>query len=48
MQQPDVRIGTLNDFAIKLQHQAQYAMRCRMLGPEVECVVFDFSHNQCA
>ncbi len=44
VQQPDVRVGTLDDLAIKLQHQAQNAMGSRMLWPEIERVVFDFSH----
>ena len=33
MQQPDMRVGTLDDLAVELEHQTQHAMRRRMLGP---------------
>ena len=42
MQQADVRIGTLHDFAVHLQDQAQHAVRGRMLRAEVQRVVADF------
>ncbi len=42
VQQPDVRIGLLDDLAIELEHQAQHAVRRRMLRPEVHRVVSDF------
>ena len=44
MQQADVRISALDDFAVELEHKAQYTMGSRMLRPEVKRVVFDFSH----
>ena len=44
VQQTDVRIGALDDFAVELKHQAEYAVRCRVLRAKVERVVFDFSH----
>src|SRR3546814_17618440 len=44
MQQADVRVGALYDFAVQFQHQSQHAVRGRMLGPKIECVVFNFSH----
>ena len=39
-----MRIGALDDFAIKLKHQAEDAVGGRVLGTKVERVVFDFSH----
>ena len=36
MQQPDMRIDALDDLAVELQHQAQHAMRRRMLRPEID------------
>ena len=44
VQQTDVRIGALDDFAVKLKHQAKHAVRGRVLGTKIESVVFDFSH----
>ena len=35
MQKTDMRINTGDDFAIQIQHQAQHAMRGRMLGTEI-------------
>jgi len=35
MQQADVRIGADDRFAVEFQHQAQHAVRGRMLWPEV-------------
>jgi hypothetical protein len=35
MQQADVRIGTLDHFAVELEHQAQHTVRGRMLGPKL-------------
>jgi hypothetical protein len=46
MQQTDVRISALNHLAVQLQYQAQYTMRCRMLGAKVERVIFNLSHGQ--
>ena len=44
VQQADVRIGALDDFAVELEHQAQHAVRGRVLRAEVQGVVLDFSH----
>src|SRR5690606_6374720 len=45
VQQADVRVGTLDDFAVELEHQAQHAVRGRVLGAEVQGVVLDFCHD---
>ncbi len=45
VQQADVRIGTLDDFAVQLEHQAQHAVRGRVLRAEVQGVVLDVSHD---
>ena len=39
VQQADVRIGALDDFAVEFEHQAEHAVRGRMLGTEVDGVV---------
>src|SRR6266699_2767405 len=36
VQQADVRIDALDDLAVELEHQAQHAMRGRVLGPEID------------
>ncbi len=36
MKQADMRIDALDDFAVELQHEAQHAVRRRMLRPEVD------------
>ena len=36
MQQTDMRIDALNDFAVKLQHEAQHAVRGRVLRAEID------------
>ena len=41
MQQADVRVGALDDLAVELEHEAQHAVRGRMLGPEVQGVVLE-------
>ena len=41
VQQADVRVGLLDDLAVELQHQAQHAVRRRVLRPEVHGVVAD-------
>ena len=41
MQQADMRIDALDDLAVELQHEAQHAMRRRMLRPEVDGEVAD-------
>ena len=45
VQQADVRIGLLDDLAIHLQHQAQHAVRRRMLRAEIHGVVADLRHR---
>ena len=42
VQQADMRIDALDDFAVELEHQAQHAVRRRMLRPEVDREVADF------
>ncbi len=44
MQQADVRIGALDHLAVELEHEAQHAVRGRMLRAEVERVVLDLCH----
>ncbi len=36
MQQADMRIDALNHLAVEFQHQAQHAVRCRMLRPKID------------
>ena len=36
MQQPDMRIDALDHLAVQLQHEAQHAVRRRMLRPEID------------
>jgi hypothetical protein len=36
MEKPDMRIDALHNLAIELEHKAQYAVRRRVLGPEIE------------
>ena len=36
MQQADMRIDALDHFAVELQHEAQHAVRRRMLRPEID------------
>ena len=47
MEQADMRIDALDDLAVELEHQAQHAMRRRMLRPEVDVEVADvgFGHH---
>jgi hypothetical protein len=44
VQQADVRVGALDDLAVQLQHQAQHAVRCRVLRTEVQGVILKLSH----
>ena len=44
MQQAHVRIGLLDGLAVHLQHQAQHAVRRRVLRTEVHGQVADLSH----
>ena len=42
VQQADVRIDALHHLAVELQHQAQHAVRGRMLRAEVDVELADF------
>jgi hypothetical protein len=46
MEQTNMWIGPLNNLAIKFKHKPQDAVRRRMLGPEIERVIFDICHTQ--
>ena len=46
MQQADVRIGALDHLAVELEHQAQHAVRRRMLRPEIHRVVAGFQADR--
>ena len=35
VEQPDMRVDALHDLTVELKHQAQYAVRGRMLRPEI-------------
>ena len=50
MQQADMRIDALDHFAIELEHEAQHAMRRRMLRPKVDVEItnFGFGHSNCS
>ena len=50
MQQADMGIDALDDFALKLQHQTQHAMGGRMLRAEIEreCAEILFGHFYCS
>ena len=41
MQKPDMGITALDDFAVQLEHEAQHAVRGRVLGPEIDVEVTD-------
>ncbi len=47
VQQADVRVGALDHLAVELEHEAQHAVRGRVLRAEVQRVVLDVSHDQC-
>src|ERR1700733_8286642 len=36
MEKADMRVDALDHLAVELEHEAQHAMRRRMLGPEVD------------
>jgi hypothetical protein len=36
MQEPDMRVDPRHHFAIEFEHQAQHAVRSRMLRPEID------------
>src|SRR6185312_5810664 len=46
VQQPDVRVGLLDGLAIELEHQAQHAVRGRMLRAEIHRVVADLGQRR--
>src|SRR6476660_6209162 len=48
MQQADMRIDTRDDFTVEFQHQTQYAVRRRMLRPEIDGEIAEilFVHDQ--
>ena len=46
VQQADVRIGALDHLAVELEHEAQHAVRGRVLRAEVQRVVLDVSHGR--
>ena len=47
MQQADMRIDAVDNLAVELQHEAQHAVRRRMLRSEIDVEVADgsFSHH---
>ena len=45
MQQADVRVGALDHLAVELEHEAQHAVRRRVLRAEVQRVVLDLGHQ---
>ena len=45
VKQPDVRVGPLDHLAVELQHEAQHAVRRRVLRAEVQRVVADLCHG---
>ena len=45
VQQADVRVGALDHLAVELEHQAQHAVRRRVLRAEVQRVVADLRHR---
>ena len=44
MQKPDVRVRFLNDLPVHLEHQAQHAVRCRVLRSEIHRVIAYLGH----
>jgi hypothetical protein len=36
VQEPDMRIDTLHDLAVEFEHEAQHAVRSRMLRAEID------------
>ena len=48
MQQADMRVDALDDLAVELEHQAQHAVRRRMLRPEIDGEVADGCVRPCA
>jgi hypothetical protein len=50
VQKADMRVNTLDELTVELQYQTQYAMRRRMLGPEIEGEIaqMSFGHGRLA
>ena len=46
VQQADMGIRALDHLAVELEHQAQHAVRRRVLRPEVQRVVADLRHRR--
>jgi hypothetical protein len=44
VQQADVRVGALDHFAVEFEHEAQHAVRCRVLRTKVQGVILKLSH----
>ena len=47
MQKADMRIDTLDDFAVELQHKTQNAVRRRMLRSEIDVEIADVMFGHC-
>ena len=45
MQQADMRIDAVDDLAVELEHEAQHAVRRRMLRPEIDGEVADLGRG---
>ena len=41
-----MRVNTLDELTVELQYQTQYAMRRRMLGPEIEGEIAQMSFGR--
>jgi hypothetical protein len=46
MQQPNVRIGFLDDLAVELEHEPKHAVCRGVLRAEVQREILDLSHWQ--
>jgi hypothetical protein len=44
VQETDVRVGSLDDFAVQLEHESENAVGRRMLRAKVQGVVLDLGH----
>ncbi len=45
MQQPDMRVGTLDHLAVELEDETKHAVRRRVLRPKIHGVVANLSHG---
>src|SRR5262249_39055976 len=41
VQEADVRVDAIDHLAVEFQHEAQHAVRCRMLRPEIDGEIAD-------